>query len=77
MNNCEHGVNAKYCIACKKKRDTPKEQSTGELTEKQIENWRMVLHGMFGPYAAIMPVSQILAYRNKMQLEIEELIEVE
>ena len=38
-----------------------------QLTEQQIENYRKVLINVFGPYALIMPIEQIQAYRNKIQ----------
>jgi len=43
-----------------------------ELTEKQIENWRKVIIGMVGPYALIMPKSEIIAFCNKMQENIDK-----
>ena len=70
MGLCDHGVNALYCDACKKAREAPK-QST--LSADQVENWRSALYNMFGPYALIMPVSKILAYKDKLQGEINAL----
>jgi hypothetical protein len=73
MNTCDHGVNPKYCRACKKQRETPNAQATGELSDFHIENWRKVLHGMIGPYALIMPVKEIDAFRDKMIGDINDL----
>jgi hypothetical protein len=42
-----------------------------QLTDEQIENWRKVLLGMFGPYALLMSKEQIQAYRDKMQKDID------
>ena len=41
--------------------------SDEKLTPEQIENWRKVLCGMFGPYALIMTAEQIQLYRDKLQ----------
>ena len=69
MNLCKHNVNPKHCKVCKKSRNT------GGMTKEQIRNWRDVLLATFGPYALIMPVSEIVAYKNKMQQEINKLAE--
>ena len=37
------------------------------LTPEQIENWRSVLVGQIGPYAYIMPDSEIQLRHDKMQ----------
>lgn len=42
-----------------------------KLTDQQIQNFRNVLFGIIGPYAAIMPVAQIEAYRDKLQSNID------
>ena len=73
MTTCTHGVNPKYCKACNKPK--PKTDELGGMTPKQIGNWRKVLYMTFGPYALLMPVSQILAYKDKMQNEINKLVE--
>lgn len=41
--------------------------SNGEMTEKQIENWRRALLRIIGPFALIMPVELIVAFRDRMQ----------
>ena len=38
-----------------------------KLTETQVENWRNLLLGMIGPYARIMPASEIQSMRDNMQ----------
>lgn len=38
-----------------------------KLSKEQIENWRKVLSGMFGPYAFVMSEAQIEAYAENMQ----------
>ena len=45
---------------------------TEKLTPEQVENWRKVLTGMFGPYATLMSDEQVESYRNRMQANIEE-----
>lgn len=45
------------------------------LTPEQIENWRRILVGMLGPYALIMPASQIEAVRSRFQGMVNELEE--
>ena len=72
-NTCDHGVNPKYCKACESARKS--KQSSDTLTPTQIENWRQVLFQTLGPYALFMPVSQILAYKDRMQQEIDALTE--
>jgi len=42
------------------------------LTDEQIENWRKVLFGMFGPYAMVMSRAQIEAYAGNMQKYIDD-----
>lgn len=42
------------------------------LTDEQIENWRKVLSGMFGPYALVMSRAQIEAYAENMQRHFDE-----
>jgi len=38
-----------------------------KITPDQIENYRRVLVAQLGPYALLMPVSQIEAYWQRMQ----------
>lgn len=38
-----------------------------QLTPEQVANWRSALVHTLGPYALIMPVEQIEAFRNKFQ----------
>jgi hypothetical protein len=45
------------------------------LTDEQVENWRKVLIGMFGPYAMMMSRAQIEAYAEKVQEFSNELAE--
>lgn len=42
------------------------------LTPVQIENWRMVLCGMIGPYALIMPAEMVQAYKDKLQAQVDK-----
>jgi hypothetical protein len=42
------------------------------LTDEQVENWRRVLAGMFGPYAFLMPREQIQAFRDRMQAQVKQ-----
>ena len=37
------------------------------LTAEQIKNWRYILFKQLGPYAFIMPDSQVQAFRDKFQ----------
>jgi len=37
------------------------------LTPAQIENWRDVLLAQIGPYALLLPVTEIQAYANAIQ----------
>ena len=41
------------------------------LTPEQIQNWRMVLCGMIGPFALIMPAEMIQAYKDKLQDQVD------
>lgn len=41
----------------------------GKLTPAQIESWRNVLCGMFGPYALIMPESDIQKFKDRIESE--------
>lgn len=43
------------------------------MSKEQIQNWRDVLVATFGIYARIMPVSEIVAYKKKMEQEIDKL----
>jgi hypothetical protein len=43
-----------------------------KLTPEQIENWRKVLTGMFGPYATLMSDEQVQNYKDKMQAAVNE-----
>lgn len=69
MNLCKHNVNPKHCKVCKKVKES------GGMSKEQIKNWRTVMREVFGLYALIMPVSEIVAYKNKMQQEINKLAE--
>ncbi len=40
-----------------------------KLTPEQIENWRRVLGGMFGPYAYVASDDQIQQMRDNMQAQ--------
>jgi predicted house-cleaning noncanonical NTP pyrophosphatase (MazG superfamily) len=44
------------------------------MNQEQIKNWRGVLCGMLGPYALIMPDSDVIALRNKFQNNINEMV---
>jgi hypothetical protein len=41
------------------------------LTDEQIENWRRVMIGMFGPYALLVTREQIQAFRDNMQKHVD------
>jgi len=43
-----------------------------KLTPEQIENWRVSLLDVLGPYALIMSVEQIEAFRKRVQEELDE-----
>ncbi len=43
------------------------------MTKEQIENFRKVLVLSFGPYALIMPEEEVIAIRDKMQENINNL----
>lgn len=43
-----------------------------KMTEDQIKNWRKILTGMFGAYALIMPESEIIIFKNKLQEDIDK-----
>lgn len=43
------------------------------MTKEQIENFRKVLVSMVGPYALIMPDIEIIAFRDKMQENLDKL----
>lgn len=45
------------------------------LTDEQVENWRRILSGIFGPYAFLMSREQIQAYRDRMQQQANEVAE--
>lgn len=49
--------------------------SEGTLSPTQVQNWRRVLFGMIGPYALIMPTSEIQQFRDKMQKDANDLDE--
>lgn len=42
------------------------------LTPAQVENWRKTLCGMIGPYALIMPVSEVQKMRDHFQKIADE-----
>jgi hypothetical protein len=42
------------------------------LTDEQVENWRRIMIGMFGPYALLMTREQIQAFRDIMQKQADE-----
>jgi hypothetical protein len=42
------------------------------LTDAQIENWRIVLIGMFGPYANIMPREDIETYVENLNKHLND-----
>lgn len=42
------------------------------MTKEQIKNWRRILTGMIGCYALIMPESDIIAFRDKLQNNINK-----
>ena len=42
-----------------------------ELTKEQRDNWVRVLGNMLGPYAEMMPASEIQRVRDKMQAYID------
>lgn len=44
-----------------------------KLMPEQVDNWRKVLSGQFGPYALIMPVEQIEKLRDRMQGQVNQL----
>jgi hypothetical protein len=50
-----------------------KVKESGGMSKEQIQNWRDVLVATFGIYARIMPVSEIVAYKKKMEQEIDKL----
>lgn len=41
--------------------------TNGQLTDKQVANWRRILPGMFGVYARLMSREQIQYIRDQMQ----------
>jgi hypothetical protein len=43
------------------------------LTDEQYDNWRRVLLGTLGPYAMVMPRSQIDKMREMMQEDADKL----
>ena len=43
------------------------------LTPEQIKNWRIVLCGMIGPYAMIMPDDDVQAIKDKMQKDANKI----
>ncbi len=50
-----------------------KDLPPGQLSDKQIENWRKVLFLSLGPYALIMPKNEIQKIHDKMQSDINAL----
>ncbi len=47
-----------------------------EMTTEQIKNFRKVLLAQFGPYALIMPDSEVIDHRDKMQHMFDETEEI-
>jgi hypothetical protein len=43
-----------------------------QLTDEQIENWRKILVGIIGPYALLMPIEKIIAFRDNLQSFVDE-----
>lgn len=43
-----------------------------QLTDEQVQNWRMILCEMIGPYALIMPRAQVQELRDKMQMTVNK-----
>jgi hypothetical protein len=43
------------------------------MTPEQIQNWRKMLSGQFGPYAFIMPVEQIEKFRDRLQKQVDSI----
>ena len=48
--------------------------TTEILTDEQVENWRRITIGMFGPYALLMTREQIQNFRDNMQKQLWEAI---
>ena len=46
---------------------------TEKLTPEQIQNWRKVLVGMFGPYALLMPDAEVQEFGYTIQAHIGDL----
>ncbi len=42
------------------------------MKKEQIENFRKVLSMSLGPYALVMPETEVIAIRDKMQADINE-----
>ena len=45
----------------------PEPITPAPLTAEQLANWRKLLAGAFGPYALVMPVEDVEAYRATTQ----------
>jgi len=45
----------------------PPEPVSDELTPPQVKHWRMILYARIGPWALIMPVSDIQRIRDGVQ----------
>jgi len=43
-----------------------------DLTPEQIKNWRNILVSTLGPYALLMPDSEVQAMHDNMQAKIGE-----
>ncbi len=41
-----------------------------KLTAEQIENWRVVLTSLFGPYALLMPDTEVQEFHDSLQESI-------
>lgn len=48
-----------------------------QLTDAQIENWRNLLVGEFGPYALIMPKQDIERHANKIQQNVNKYLDAQ
>lgn len=70
---CDHGVNAKYCRACKIASD--KKRSLDDMTGEQLQNWRNALIPELGAVAILMPRNHVIAYAKRIQNAINKEIE--
>ena len=49
-----------------------KRKGGSEMTPEQIKNWRNILVSTLGPYALLMPDSEVQVMHDKMQAKIGE-----